>query len=570
MPEDPVQNEDNNGKKEAAMRLLTTLLSTGKGVEAMGDLRVVLDNLLEPHEILEAIAMSEETILTNNNSNINNSLDEDDEPASAIFTETNAHELEMDMPSEETPEDVEEVEEEVVDDNEEEDIDEDTSRDTKYADRHYEGLLNAAGDYDCMEREFDVADPSYDVDEAREVLRKCRLLVLRNVFSEEQILGFKQRFSNYIGDIYTGKIKSKGRTSLGEGAFLVERGVGRYEIILPRDLADLDIFANENLLDILEPSDVLGEDMIVRSVGSNLAEKGANGQAWHSDDIYIFGEDSFEHMGVSGHDTPPFAVTMTTPLLPITYDHGPTEFCMGTSNLHGLGDRRKNVRDKSLFDEDGELENVLGWLDVNVCPPEFWRSPLARMGDVVLFDFSILHRGGPNSSNDLRSMLFAIYSRKWYRDSNFDKEHLGMDHIDGVDPEFEDLFFETTRFAVTEQQPECSVRPCRASRPGVAGGAAPTLEAITNLLPQDKNDEVIYFEQQTFWLTNIDLVDGVEVTVDNNLVPTLELGESREFVLPVGTSIVLRSNLDGSTFRAWNVRPDQTQVVVSSAMIAMK
>ena len=32
----------------------------------------------------------------------------------------------------------------------------------------------------------------------------------------------------------------------------------------------------------------------------------------------------------------------------------------------------------------------------------------------------LTHRGGANLSNKTRSMIFAMYSRNWYRDTTFD------------------------------------------------------------------------------------------------------------------------------------------------------
>ena len=39
--------------------------------------------------------------------------------------------------------------------------------------------------------------------------------------------------------------------------------------------------------------------------------------------------------------------------------------------------------------------------------------------DALLFDYQVLHRGGPNDSDDLRSLLYLTYARPWYKDHNF-------------------------------------------------------------------------------------------------------------------------------------------------------
>ena len=46
------------------------------------------------------------------------------------------------------------------------------------------------------------------------------------------------------------------------------------------------------------------------------------------------------------------------------------------------------------------------------------RDPILKMGDVVLFDYTIVHRGGANTSPDLRAMQYVTYSRPWFHEPN--------------------------------------------------------------------------------------------------------------------------------------------------------
>jgi hypothetical protein len=52
---------------------------------------------------------------------------------------------------------------------------------------------------------------------------------------------------------------------------------------------------------------------------------------------------------------------------------------------------------------------------------------VAQLGDVVLFDYQIMHRGGPNMSDELRSMMYVTYSRDWYKDSSWIQFHYPSD-----------------------------------------------------------------------------------------------------------------------------------------------
>ena len=73
---------------------------------------------------------------------------------------------------------------------------------------------------------------------------------------------------------------------------------------------------------------ILGDDLSFHSLGTALAQPGANTQAWHKDASYLFLELYLHTNGLAGHDLPAYIIKMTVPLLNITVDHGPTEFYM--------------------------------------------------------------------------------------------------------------------------------------------------------------------------------------------------------------------------------------------------
>jgi hypothetical protein len=47
------------------------------------------------------------------------------------------------------------------------------------------------------------------------------------------------------------------------------------------------------------------------------------------------------------------------------------------------------------------------------------RTPMLKKGDVLLFDYAVLHRGGANLSPDSRPILYYTLSTRWFRDDNF-------------------------------------------------------------------------------------------------------------------------------------------------------
>ena len=56
-------------------------------------------------------------------------------------------------------------------------------------------------------------------------------------------------------------------------------------------------------------------------------------QAWHRDAPVLFDDLFAQTQGkVHSSDLPPHSVTMIMPLLEMSHDHGPTEFCMGSKH----------------------------------------------------------------------------------------------------------------------------------------------------------------------------------------------------------------------------------------------
>ena len=59
---------------------------------------------------------------------------------------------------------------------------------------------------------------------------------------------------------------------------------------------------------------------------------------------------------------------------------------------------------------------------------------------MLLFDYQIQHRGGSNTSPDLRAIMYMTYSRSWYKDTNFDDDD-DDDYDYDDDENFDDDFF---------------------------------------------------------------------------------------------------------------------------------
>ena len=322
------------------------------------------------------------------------------------------------------------------------------------ADRHIRGILDTHHNKNCLERTFDVQSPHFRVDEARQVFAHCRILVLKRALSQDAIHTLLPKFTNYIEAVDKGEISPEGTTNWGGKYYILREDAARLNYMIPRALAlqAEEFLRIPSVMQILGHPSILGDDFIVNHMGSVNAQPGANRQYWHADSEYLVERGS--ESGVSGNDLPMFSVNMFTPLLNVTLEHGPTEFCLGTSHLRGLDLNQEAfpLADETILQDDDHRTIVDSLHDFEYaqehgfqpdCPDDFLRIPVLEMGDVVLFDYMVSHRGGPNLTNELRSMLFSMYSRKWFRDTTFDTDF----EQDESETELEYLL-KLTRFAV--------------------------------------------------------------------------------------------------------------------------
>ena len=317
------------------------------------------------------------------------------------------------------------------------------------ADRHILNFLDIVEN--CQNPVVDMNDPSYSTQKAVRIFEKCRLLIFKNAFDTELMEEYRQQYAEYITGLKEGKISREGGNTGGDSLFLAGRGRGRYEIILPERMAHPDIVNNERILEVVKHWRVLGGNAALRSLQSLVAEGnqggGTPGQPWHFDQGFLFGQEhgGLQHFGIAGHDIPPAAISLAMPLLDMERETGPTEFCVGSSALNGVNPH-PDVFDQSLIEEGSLFQKYNE--HPGFCPPECWISPLLKLGDAVLWDYGVRHRGGWNASPNLRSIILLIYAKRWFDDINFGnkpRHHQPEDE----DPEVTDLLTRT-RFALPD------------------------------------------------------------------------------------------------------------------------
>jgi ectoine hydroxylase-related dioxygenase (phytanoyl-CoA dioxygenase family) len=298
-----------------------------------------------------------------------------------------------------------------------------------YGDRQVYDMLRTIADPDCTEGDFDVSnvsddDDDFDYFEAANVLHKCKILVLRNVFDESFMLEYKANVTAYIRGLHDGRISKEGTTTNGESYFMQKLHQGRWEVLLPMELARSEIVANEKVMKVLRRPAILGPDLVLHSMGMALSDADSKAQNWHTDDDYLFETALHNVAGISQHDLPAYAITMMVPLLSMTPEHGPTDFCIGSSNLASMKEERDDVylRDETLRPHLFEQPDLADDGDDDSDHCKHVRTPILNFGDVLLFDYQMIHRGGRNVSPDLRAMLYMTFSRFWYKDAGFEDE----------------------------------------------------------------------------------------------------------------------------------------------------
>jgi len=311
-----------------------------------------------------------------------------------------------------------------------------------FADRLVRGFEAVAADPECRQGHFLDASNGLHVPAAARIFRKCRVLVVKNAFPRALMEEYRAALAEHVVAVRNGSVSLRGTTTHGEkfwfksldGSF--ENGT-RWLALLPPSLLAPEIVAAPWLTQLLRHPRILGDDATLNDAGVAFSEPGAAAQHWHHDDQYVFGGQSLAEHGIAGHDFGSFSVTVLSPLLDrLTKTHGPTEFCVGSSMLSGFeyGGYPSAAKVLRAFKNTSLLESLNDVMPSErlrrlkrknatfaeyACFPPSLRVEEMGLGDVMLFDYQVLHRGGANRSPKLRTVLYLTYARRWYKDHNF-------------------------------------------------------------------------------------------------------------------------------------------------------
>jgi hypothetical protein len=191
---------------------------------------------------------------------------------------------------------------------------------------------------------------------------------------------------------------------------VVMRSPGRYEFSLLecQDRPSLDPILNilSTMIPPLLNATSLTELKICH-ISLVIATPGATEQSWHSDG----GHDIIPHhqqQQQQQQHQPCHVLNVFVPLVNVPLELGPTELKPGTH----------------WFTHNLVSQLLLAKARGNLQPPVI---PECHLGDAVLFDYRILHRGKANRSTTGldRTILVLTFSKPWYKDiCNFPKRSM--------------------------------------------------------------------------------------------------------------------------------------------------
>ncbi len=184
---------------------------------------------------------------------------------------------------------------------------------------------------------------------------------------------------------------------------VASRCFGRLDIRYGMDqppFSNDEVIANKVILPIIHS--LLGKSARLVYTGLILSFPNSANQPWHQDGTALFDEDDGF---TSNMHLPPYALNVFVPLDDVDEKIGPTEFI--------LGSHYGNVA-KKIIQEPPNNQDVSAI------------GPLLNIGDVLIYDYRVCHRGTSNLSLEkTRPMIYLMYARPWfYEHLNFGKEKL--------------------------------------------------------------------------------------------------------------------------------------------------
>ncbi len=252
--------------------------------------------------------------------------------------------------------------------------------------------------------------PQALIDKAANLYRVNGCLLVENVFPVELVEAMRDDFRNRYENLPKDEI----------GEHCLEVGGGRYKftVAMQAPFNNPELYASSKLLPILH--EILGHDCVIHSFGAVCAFPGSEMQHFHKDHGPLFVE-----AGGLNAFLPPYCLRVHLPMIDLDEACGTTAMWAG-SHREKSSEETKRLGDKVGFGVEGAF------------------LPYPKVGDCYLMDFRLSHRGTANQSNQARTVLYILYSRRWFKDhKNFDRQsRLDISAVEyqKIPEEYRDLF----------------------------------------------------------------------------------------------------------------------------------
>ncbi len=196
------------------------------------------------------------------------------------------------------------------------------------------------------------------------------MVLLRGHFSRDTLLAWRAAFEPLL------------EAHLAREKDTPNRGAQRHYVTLPFNgvFADPAIYEDDDVLAVVER--VAGQHPVLCQLATDTPMRGSQYQDLHRDTPALFEE--------WGQETPSFQLAVNFPLCDVTQENGPLETTRGT--------HRMQRADALAAVERGEIA--------------LERIPM-QLGDVMIRDVRLIHRGTPNDTDLPRPMVVLGYSRRW-------------------------------------------------------------------------------------------------------------------------------------------------------------
>ena len=233
---------------------------------------------------------------------------------------------------------------------------------------------------------------AFSVRDALLSLRVCGVVKLTRVWTPSALdpvaAAHRREFDEYLAN-NTEPADSEPERATRRG---VQRWRGRWESQLPLapPFNDPSLTMQPSLLTVLQAA--LGSARLELDTFTQITSiGGAGSQPFHADVGPLWSQNSG-----GGEQLAPHGLVVVVPLLNVTSQRGPTAFQPASHFLPpGAGGF---------------------WKARDAAPPAGVLSPTAEVGDAIVFDLRLRHRGGQNLSPDPRPLLYMSFVHEWWQD----------------------------------------------------------------------------------------------------------------------------------------------------------